>query len=59
MEGLPEQTPIVAARTINVDDGQMLILWVRREEEDVELELGYGDEESDDEDDYDDTDLLS
>ena len=41
MEGLPQTAPIVAARTIQADEGQMLILWVRIENDEVELELGY------------------
>ncbi len=52
-DGLENQAPIVAARTLEVDDGQMLILWVRLENEEVELEFGYDDDFDDDiEDDY-------
>jgi len=43
-DGLENQAPIVAARTLEVDDGQMLILWVRLDNEEVELEFGYDDE---------------
>ncbi len=42
--GLEEKIPIVAARTIDTDDGNVLVLWVRREMEDYVLE--------DDDDDY-------
>lgn len=51
MDGLEQQAPIVAARFVEVDDGQLLLLWVRLENEDVELELGYDDDYSDSEDD--------
>lgn len=49
--GLMQQAPIVAARFVNVDEGHLLILWVRLMDEAIELELGYDDdygEESDD-----------
>jgi len=29
--GLKQQTPIVAARVVKADEGEMLLLWVRRE----------------------------
>jgi len=44
MEGLQQTAPIVAARAVDVNDGQMLMLWLRMEEDDVELELGYDDD---------------
>jgi hypothetical protein len=50
-DGLKETAPIVAARTLEVDDGQMLLLWLRMSNQDVELELGYDDDQSDDLDD--------
>ena len=50
-DGLENQAPIVAARTLEVDDGQMLILWVRLDNEEVELEFGYDDDFDDDIDD--------
>jgi len=51
-EGLPTQTPIVAARYIEAEDGQMLVLWVRLTDEEVEFELGFDDDfdEGEDED---------
>lgn len=53
-DGLQEQAPIVAARYVETDDGQMLILWVRVTNDDVQLELGYEDDQGDaDEDDPD------
>jgi hypothetical protein len=52
-DGLENQAPIVAARTMEIDEGQMLILWVRLDNEEVELEFGYDDDFDDDiEDDY-------
>jgi len=50
-EGLDRMAPIVAARTIEVDEGQMLLLWVRLDAEEVELELGYEDDAGDESDD--------
>jgi hypothetical protein len=47
-DGLENQAPIVAARALEVDDGQMLILWVRLDNEEVELEFGYDDDIDDD-----------
>lgn len=52
-EGLENKAPIVAARTVKTDEGDMLLLWVRLENEDAELELDYEDD-SDDEEDFDD-----
>jgi hypothetical protein len=50
-EGLQDEAPIVAARYLDLDEGQILLLWVRLVDDQVELELGYDDgEESDDED---------
>lgn len=50
-DGLQKQTPIVAARYLETDEGHILILWVRLADEEVELELGYDDDISDSEDD--------
>jgi hypothetical protein len=52
-DGLQQEAPIVAARTLDVDEGQILILWLRLDDEEVELELDYEDDEADDVD-YDD-----
>jgi len=51
MDGLEHKVPIVAARTLEVDEGQMILLWVRIVDDEVELEFGYDDENSDDLDD--------
>jgi hypothetical protein len=50
-DGLEQQAPIVAARTLEVDDGQVLLLWVRINNDEVELELGYDDDPGDELDD--------
>ena len=46
-DGLRETAPIVAARTMEVDEGQMLLLWLRMSNQDVEFELGYDDDQGD------------
>jgi hypothetical protein len=51
IDGLEQEVPIVAARHVEVDDGQLLLLWVKLDNEDVELELGYDDDYSEGEDD--------
>jgi hypothetical protein len=51
-EGLSQQTPIVAARHVQIDEGDVLMLWVRLDSDEIELELTY-DDEYDDEDDLD------
>jgi hypothetical protein len=48
MDGLQETAPIVAARTAEVLEGQMIMLWVVHANEDVRLELGYDDDSDDD-----------
>jgi hypothetical protein len=51
-DGLEQRAPIVAARYVETEDGDMLILWVRIANEDAEIELDYEDD-SDDEDELD------
>jgi hypothetical protein len=50
-DGLERVAPIVAARSVETEEGQLLLLWVRLNDEEVELELGYDDEFGDDLDD--------
>ena len=57
MEGLQAEVPIVAARTVKTDEGDMLMLWLRFADNAVELEIGYDDEIGDDDDDWDLDDL--
>lgn len=45
--GLPSQAPILAARTLAIDEGQMLLLWVRLDTQQGELEIGYEDDDAD------------
>ena len=47
-DGLEHLVPIVAARYQDSDDGQMILLWVRLVDDEIELELGYGDDFDDD-----------
>lgn len=51
-EGLEQQAPITAARNLTTDAGDMLLLWIRLDSEEVELELQFTDDELD----YDDLD---
>jgi hypothetical protein len=50
-DGLERVAPIVAARTVEIEEGDLLLLWVRLNDEEVELELGYDDDFGDDFDD--------
>jgi hypothetical protein len=52
--GLTQEVPIVAARPVETDDGNILLLWLRIDNEDVELELDYDDDfgEGDDDPDF-------
>jgi hypothetical protein len=52
-EGMQAEVPIVAARSVNTDEGDMLMLWLRLTDNGVELEIGYDDDFKDDEDDWD------
>jgi len=49
--GLEEKIPIVAARAVDTDDGNVLLLWVRHEIDDLDLDE---DDDIDIEDDSDD-----
>jgi len=58
-DGLEHQAPIVAARTVDIEEGQLLLLWLRMTDEEVELEFGYDDDLGDDsDDDFTDGDTL-
>jgi hypothetical protein len=50
-DGLENQTPIVAARSLEIDEGHLLELWLRLVDDDVELQLGYDDDLDDNNDD--------
>jgi len=47
-DGSAQQAPIVAARWTEVPDGHMLLLWVRLEEGEIEVDLDFGAEDLDD-----------
>ncbi|MCK4727093.1 MAG: hypothetical protein KAT29_14875 [Anaerolineales bacterium] len=50
-DGLLQQAPIVAARYVDVEDGQLLVLWLRLIDEAIELEIDYDDDFGDEADD--------
>lgn len=47
-DGLEQQAPIVAARTLAVDEGQLLLLWVRLNAADVEFEIEENSDDAED-----------
>jgi hypothetical protein len=49
-EGFEHRAPIVAARHIETNEGDVLLLWVRLANDDTELELDYEDDFDDEED---------
>jgi hypothetical protein len=53
-EGVEDKAPIIAARHTETEHGDVVTLWVRIPDTEIELEFGYGDEddytELDDED---------
>ena len=42
---LEERAPIMAARSIETNDGNVLLLWCRRKPEDIDEELDFGNDE--------------
>jgi hypothetical protein len=50
-DGLIHKTPIVASRTLEVEDGQMILLWVRLTEQEALMELDSDDDQVDSDDD--------
>ena len=46
-DGLNNEAPIIAARNVTTQEGDLLLLWVRLTQ-DTELEIGYDDEDDDD-----------
>jgi hypothetical protein len=46
--GLEEYVPILAARSVETDDGQVLLLWLHIERDDVQLEIDADDSDDDD-----------
>jgi len=52
-EGLPAEAPIVAARRVETEEGDVLLLWLRLTDNAVELEIDYNEDDEDDEDNLD------
>jgi hypothetical protein len=50
-DGLQALAPIVAARFVEMEEGQLLLLWIRMVDDKVELEFGYEDDADDESDD--------
>jgi hypothetical protein len=48
--GLEQTTPIVAARSVDTDEGQVLLLWLNFDRDEVELEFGSDDADQDERD---------
>ncbi len=46
--GLEASAPILAARSVETDDGQVLLLWLHVERDDLELEIDSDDDSADD-----------
>jgi hypothetical protein len=56
-DGLTQQAPITAVRWLETEDGHVLLLWVRLEDEielEFEFDIDYDDDDLDDFDDFDD-----
>jgi len=49
-DGLIQNAPIVAARFVETQEGDMLLLWLRMAEDEAELEIGYDDDDEGDDD---------
>ncbi len=48
--GMKKEVPIVAARTVDADDGDLLILWVRKdpeEDEEADIDIDFDDMDND------------
>jgi len=60
MDGLLSEVPIVAARNLGTEDGDVLMLWVRFPDDTIELGIDYEDDDAfeDDDGDWDPGDLL-
>jgi hypothetical protein len=50
-DGLIHKTPIVASRSLESEEGHLILLWVRLTEQEALLELGPEDDEADNEED--------
>jgi hypothetical protein len=45
--GMEEQATILAARTLETDSGHVLVLWIRRDPEEIEAEIDINEEDDD------------
>lgn len=57
-DGLTQQAPIVAVRWVEVEQGDVLLLWVRLADDEIEIELDFDLEDDDIEGDFDDDEGL-
>ena len=48
--GLEAEVPILAARSVETDDGQVLLLWLHIQRDNMELEINADDDDSADDD---------
>ena len=47
--GLEERAPILAARSVETDEGDLLLLWCRFKPEDIDEEISFDNDEDDNE----------
>ena len=47
LDGLESYAPILAARALEIDEGQMLFLWVRQEVDDIDTDADLDDTDND------------
>lgn len=47
-DGAHKEASILAARAAETEEGELLMLWVRLPDEEIELAIGYEDEEAED-----------
>jgi hypothetical protein len=40
-DGLTQEAPIVAVRWLETPEGHMLMLWIRLQEDEIEIEFGF------------------
>jgi len=44
-EGLPDEVPILAARNLDTEEGDVLLLWVRFPDDSIEVGIDYADDD--------------
>lgn len=49
-DGLTADAPIIAARCLETDEGHLLLLWIRVEDHEIEVEIEFDDEADDEAD---------